>query len=426
MFNKDHKLIIIYSLFVILTISTIFPVIFYLRGYEKIFEIYGLIYFACIFVYIWYRFINLAYLDLRENPFGVNLFSSFTVIIPTYNEDPKLLNKCVESVQKAKGNKKIIIIDDGSQNEILDLLKNLKKKYDNLEVYRFIENKGKRKVLFEAFKRIKTEFIVTIDSDTIIDKNAFIYLLAPFVNKETGATTGNIELLNEKRNILTRIIAAMYLSGLNNYKKSQSALGNVICCSGCLSAYRTEIIQEISSAFINQKFMGKYATHSEDRHLTNLILERGKRVYYVEEAMCYTETPYTLRSFLKQQQRWKRGFVRETIYLLSHSYKVRKSLFFEALIGNALPFFLSFGIQLLILSIIILNPTKLILYIIPSWILFMTIKELPMFLEHPKRSFWFYFYIFLYEIIIFWLNIWAIFTVNNMGWLTRQQKSNPF
>jgi len=417
--NKGTKLRILYYFFVLITILTLLPPFLYFLGYKPVWRIYATIYFSFIFIYLWYRFLHLAYKDFKGEIWAVNLYAPFTVIISCYNEEPELLNKCVESVEKANGDKKIIIVDDGSENNVWETINKLFLKYDNILIHRFNKNLGKRKALFWAFKHVDTEFIVTIDSDTIVEKYAFAYLIAPFVEKNIGATTGNIKLINEKRNFLTRIIAGMYLSGLNNYKKAQSVRGNVICCSGCLSAYRTEIIKEIATSFLNQEFLGKLASHSEDRHLTNLILEKRFKVVYVENALCYTETPHTLKKFLRQQQRWKRGFVRETIYLLSHSWKTSKSLFFEAIIGNALPYFLSFGIQFFIVLMVFFEPRYIIKFMIPSWVVFMTIRELPIFIEHPIRSFWFYFYIPLYEFFLWWQNVLAIFTVNKRGWLTR-------
>lgn len=419
MISKQIKLKIIYFLFVFIAILTIIPIIFYFIGYEFIWTIYAYFYFFSIFIYLWYRFILLAYEDLKGEKWGVNLYTPFTVVIPCFNENPELLEKCIESVEKAKGDKKVLIIDDGSTNDVWETITKLLSKYDNLVAKRFEKNAGKRKALHWAFNNVETKFLITIDSDTVIEKYAFAYLLAPFVEQNIGATTGNIRLINEKRNFLTRIIAGLYLSGLDNYKKAQSVLGNVICCSGCLSAYRTEILTQIKDPFLNQIFLGKFAAHSEDRHLTNLILEKGFKVVYVKDALCYTETPQTLWKFLKQQQRWKRGFVRESIYLLSFSFGRSKTLFIEATIGSAIPFFLSFGIQIMILAYLLINPLYVINYILPGWVVFMTIRELPIFLRDPKRAVWFYFYIPLYELLLWWQNLIAVFTVNNKGWLTR-------
>ena len=420
--KKESKLALIYYIFVAITFLTLIPPILFYLGYKSYWFIYAALYSILILVYTWYRFILLAMGDFKPKLWGVNLYSPFTVIIPCYNERSDLLEKCVKSVVNAVGEKKIIIIDDGSKNNIWETIQTLASRYPNILTHRFEKNKGKREALYWAFGKIETDYIITIDSDTIIDKHAFAYLIAPFVEKNIGATTGNIRLINEKKNLLTRIIAGLYLTGLDNYKKAQSVKGNVICCSGCLSAYRTKIIKEIADAFLHQTFLGKESRHSEDRHLTNLILEKKMNVVYVEEAMCYTETPDTLVGFLKQQQRWKRGFARESIYLLSFSWKTSKTLFIEASIGNVLPYFLNLGLQVFIISMMFISPMHVLKVLLPGWMILLTVRELPVFLNNPKRAFFFYLYIPLYELILFWQNPWAILTVNDKNWLTRNIK----
>jgi len=43
----------------------------------------------------------------------------------------------------------------------------------------------------------------------------------------------------------------------------------------------------------------------------NLVLRNGYDIAFVAAAVCYTETPATIKGFLKQQQRWKAGKVAE-------------------------------------------------------------------------------------------------------------------
>ena len=424
--SRQRTLTLIYYAAVILTLSTALPVLFYFLGFKYVWRVYTAIYFSIIFIYIWYRFVNLAVYDFKKNKtnFTYDAEKPFTIVMPCYNEEPDLLISAVASIQRAKGKKEIIIVDDGSNNGVDKTIEYLKTKYSNIRSHRFSQNKGKRHALYWAFQNINTEYFVATDSDTIFGRESFVKLLAPFSDKKIGATTGNILLLNEKENLLTKVIAGMYLCGLDNYKKSQSTLGNVVCCSGCLAAYRTDAVKQIADQFVTQKFRGVTATHSEDRHLTNLILEKQYKVVYVDDAVCYTQTPSTLRNFLKQQQRWKRGFVRETIYLLSHSYRTSKMLFFEALIGNALPYFLSFGMQTFIVITLFFEPSK-VYTLLGGWIAFMVIRELPMFISQPKRAIWYVFYIPLYEIFLFWQNMFAIFTVNRTGWLTRGLSNKP-
>src|SRR4029077_7444992 len=138
------------------------------------------------------------------------------------------------------------------------------------------------------------EFVVTIDSDTALQPDALVRVVEPLKVEGIGASTGNVLLLNEEQNLLTRMVATYYWVGLNVYKQAQSVIRSVVCCSGCLAAYRATLLREVIDEFQQQRFLGEQCTHSEDRHLTNLVLKRGYDVVYVAEAISYTETPATV------------------------------------------------------------------------------------------------------------------------------------
>ena len=78
----------------------------------------------------------------------------------------------------------------------------------------------------------------------------------------------------------------------------------VACCSGCLSAFKAELLKSIMDDFVAQTFFGEPCTYSEDRHLTNLVLKQGYNVLYIPEAIAYTKSPETLSGFMRQQKRW--------------------------------------------------------------------------------------------------------------------------
>src|SRR6185436_1717891 len=187
-------------------------------------------------------------------------------------------------------------------------------------------------------------------------------------------STGDVQLLNERENWLTRMIGTYYWIGLNIYKKAQSSLGNVVCCSGCLAAYKTTLIKENIDEFVSQEFLGERCTHSEDRHLTNLILKKNYQVVYVPAAKSYTETPATVKGFLKQQQRWKRGFIRESTYTLTYAWRTRKLLFFQVLFWDLTAPFFTFGMRLALIFLIISKPSFFFLFVLPIWVSFMLVR----------------------------------------------------
>ena len=165
------------------------------------------------------------------------------------------------------------------------------------------------------------EFVVTIDSDTVLEPDALVRVVEPLLAREIGASTGNVLLLNERQNLLTRMVGTYYWVGLNIYKQAQSVIRSVVCCSGCLAAYRASLLREVIDEFA-EPALPRRALHAfrgpaphEPRP------KRGYDVVYVAEAVSWTETPATVRGFLRQQRRWKRGYVRESIYTLTYAWR---------------------------------------------------------------------------------------------------------
>lgn len=71
---------------------------------------------------------------------------------------------------------------------------------------------------------------------------------------------------------------------------------------------------------MHQTFLGQKATFGDDRSMTNFIL-RGHRTTYQDTAICSTIVPNTHRMFLRQQMRWKRSWLRESLIAARYMWK---------------------------------------------------------------------------------------------------------
>ena len=94
------------------------------------------------------------------------------------------------------------------------------KKIDrDLKIIVFHKNKGKREGHKQGILKAKYDIIVFVDSDTFVDKNAFIELLKPFNDLKVGATTGDIRILNEEEGMpyqtLVKSILTKYIRDRN-------------------------------------------------------------------------------------------------------------------------------------------------------------------------------------------------------------------
>jgi hyaluronan synthase len=378
-------------------------------------------YLLLLVAYTWYLFTLLLIHDVRPRIYQRYWRDKIAVLIPCYNEDPELVEQSIRTVLEAKGHKQVIVIDDGSTNGVQERLRALAARWPII-VHEFEENAGKREAIHYATTHLiddDVEFVVTIDSDTILEPDALVRVVEPLYYPEIGASTGNVLLLNERQNILTRMIGTYYWVGLNIYKQAQSVIRSVVCCSGCLAAYRASLLREIVDEFANQRFLGEACTHSEDRHLTNLVLKRGYDVVYVGEAVSWTETPATVRGFLRQQRRWKRGYIRESIYTLTYAWRVKPLLFLQILCWDLTAPFLSFGLRLALVVTAVSDPHLLVTTIVPSWIALMLVRYVFVPLRAGRKVPGLFFYMLFYECCLYWLNLWALLTVKNKSWVTR-------
>jgi cellulose synthase/poly-beta-1,6-N-acetylglucosamine synthase-like glycosyltransferase len=380
-------------------------------------ELYFKIYVFLILFYLWYRFTLRFISDLKNKKEYPEVKAKTSVIVPIYNEKPDILKLCVESLCNAEGNNEIILIDDGSTDNSWKKIKELKKEFPEIKTIKLKENKGKRYAQYVAFHYSTGKFFITVDSDTIVKRDALVELIKPFSNPKVGATTGNVRAFNRNYNFLTKMINARYMNAFGFERQALSSFGVVTCCSGALAAYRKDMILELKEKYISQKFLGKECTYGDDRHLTNLILKEGFRAEYVKKAIVYTDVPKTLKTFIKQQTRWKKSFIRESLITLKYSFNRNKLLFFETLYTSIIPP-ISLAARLFMIYIIIKEP----IFIIPIAIsisVIALIRNMLLFFEEGRKALYSIPYAFLHEIVMYWLFWIALFSLGKTKWGTR-------
>ena len=112
-----------------------------------------------------------------DNYQKLNYKPKFSIIIPTYNVSEKLLKECVDSVlNQSYDNFEICICDDKSTlEETLNTLKELEKNNKIKVKYRKV-NGMISKSSNDAISLATGDFIVLLDNDDVIEKDALYYL----------------------------------------------------------------------------------------------------------------------------------------------------------------------------------------------------------------------------------------------------------
>ncbi|MDP1688556.1 MAG: glycosyltransferase [bacterium] len=248
---------------------------------------------------------------------------TITFIIPCKNEEfaiEKTITKCFEA-DYPKNKIEVIVINDGSTDKTLEVLMALKKQLPELVVVNWKKNKGKREGMAEGFRRANGEIVVQLDSDSYIDPKTIHSLINPFINPAVGGVCAHADPENSDKNWLTKIQAAYYFVSFKIQKAAESTFHLVFCLSGCCSAYRKDIVLPILDDFLQEKFLGLPITWGDDRSLTNWVIKKGYKTVYTDEAQAYTICPEDLKTFFKQQVRWKKGWFVNSVLISKFLYK---------------------------------------------------------------------------------------------------------
>ncbi|HKQ20815.1 MAG TPA: glycosyltransferase, partial [Nitrososphaeraceae archaeon] len=363
-----------------------------------------------------------------------------SVIMPLYNQR-HIITDVIDSIYQSKyKNLQVIIVDDGSTDGSGDVADKAMKKYPNLMVIHK-RNEGKRKAIVDGFYASTGDYIVLIDSDSIIHENAFPELLRGLNSDDNiGAAVGCVKVWNSDKNFVTKCQDAWYDFAFNVTKSAESHFNNVLCCTGCLAAYRRDVIKSFIDKHwrshldkrsnkrtkgmkVSDRLKKEMASYddSEDRALTAGVLLENK-VVYVASAVAYTEVPTKFHQWAKQQLRWQKGYLRAALFLSTFfwtKHPVMSFMFYTELLST-------FSTPLILVLILIYFPFGA--HNLSVTFAFLTgtavtgfLSGLDYKLRDPTSKNWKYKIIMnlLLAFVFSWLILGAIYSYRRNTWLTR-------
>jgi hyaluronan synthase len=153
-----------------------------------------------------------------------------TVIIPAYNEGA-MVRKAIDSVAGAKYPREkleILAVDDGSTDDTWQYIREGAEEHGSLVTpVRFAKNQGKRAALAEGFQRARGEFVVTIDSDSVIEEGTLLAIVGPFRNPRVGAVAGKVAVYNRREGFIPPMLHVRFILSFDFLRATQSAYGTV-------------------------------------------------------------------------------------------------------------------------------------------------------------------------------------------------------
>ncbi|WP_299119742.1 glycosyltransferase family 2 protein [uncultured Winogradskyella sp.] len=371
--------------------------------------------------YNYYKYKPIASVSDSELP-------TCTVIVPAYNEGKQVWDTLMSLANSNYPEEKIqiISIDDGSKDDTWNWMLDAKTKLgDRLEIYQQPKNKGKRHALYRGFNLGTGNVYVTVDSDSIVTEDTLRNLVSPFVkNEKCGAVAGNIRVLNNKKEMLPKMLDVSFVMSFEFVRSAESNLNSVLCTPGALAAYSSTAVHKCLPQWINQTFMGKASDIGEDRAMTNMILKQGKHVLFQKNAVAYTNVPEQYLGLYKMFIRWGRSNVRENLemakYVFTNFRKKGKTGARILFISQFLKILMSYPLLVSMLFFVLVHPLLFLGSTLVSILVASTFSVL-FFANQYKTTegIWAYSYSILYTFALFWITPYAIATASRRGWLTR-------
>lgn len=271
-----------------------------------------------------------------------------SIIAPAYNESKTIIDNIRTLLSLYYNNFEVILVNDGSTDDTFEKIRDAYElvrvnyyfdykipcerikgvyksgnpSYNRLTVIDKI-NGGKADSLNAGINISRSNLIVTIDADSIIEPNSILKLVKPFLeqkDKKVIGTGGVIRIVNScdierghireihlPDNHLARIQVLEYTRAFLLGRMAWSQLDGLMLISGAIGMFDRETVIKA----------GGYSTSTvgEDMELV-LRMRRYKserneeyEVTYIPDPLCWTEVPSDLRSLRKQRTRWTRGLV---------------------------------------------------------------------------------------------------------------------
>lgn len=261
-------------------------------------------------------------MDRRPRRKSLASYPGITILIAAYNEETSIADTLMSIArQDYPGSLQVIVINDGSQDGTVNIVRNLQAQYAWLSLLDFEKNSGKAHALNEGLKLAEHDFIVTLDADSYLHRVALINIVQRYVldPPNTRAVAGKVLVRNSRENLLTRTQEWDYFLGISATKRMQSLYQGTLVAQGAFSIYDRAALIEVG---------GWPNCVGEDIVLTWALLNAGYRVGHCEDACIFTNAPTTLRTFIRQRQRWARGMMEAFIQHPSILIKPRLSTFF--------------------------------------------------------------------------------------------------
>jgi cellulose synthase/poly-beta-1,6-N-acetylglucosamine synthase-like glycosyltransferase len=265
--------------------------------------------FIGLVAFVWLRLLAILSLVLIDHAFRRRRppdarkapLADVTIVIPAYQE-ARGIGKTLASVRDAvEAGAALIVVDDGSSDRTAEIVS------ENLNargrLIRHERNLGKAAALNTGINAVATPYLLTLDADTIVNREAMEIAVDVLARDEVStqryAVVAFDVSVEPSKSLFAELQATEYDASLNFERRGQAVVQAVSVAPGAASLWRAGDLRKIGGF--------SSATVTEDVDATRRLAARGRRAAHVGGAQAFTRTPETFAHLMAQRRRWCLG-----------------------------------------------------------------------------------------------------------------------
>jgi cellulose synthase/poly-beta-1,6-N-acetylglucosamine synthase-like glycosyltransferase len=366
----------------------------------------------------WTVWITRFTLSRLYRPVPPGYATTTSVVVPSYREDPDILERCLDS-WLAENPTEVIVVPDLADTEVLRRLRARAARDPRITVLPFAHT-GKRSALGAGVRQASMDILVLSDSDTSWEPGLLGSVLAPFKDPKVGGVgtrqNAYLPMTSVWRRVADWMIDVRYL----DYVRAQSRAGAVACLSGRTVAYRRKVVLPVLENVEDEFFLGKRCVSGDDGRLTWLVLASGYKTVYQSTARAMSMFPDKGRAFFKQRLRWSRNSYRTYLTAMWKGWLWRQPFICQLSVLQIMLTPVTMGFAVTYLLAWTLHPQRLVAVAAVGWLLLgRGVRGISHLRQRPSDVWLLPFVALLTITIALPVKSYALLTMNTHGWLTR-------
>ncbi len=225
-----------------------------------------------------------------------------TILVPGKNEGQNIYQLVKSLREQTYHNFEIIVVDDGSDDATPLICKDLVNHGYITKYFRLVERGGKASAANYGAYHASGKYIVHLDADSSLDRDAIEKILLPFyIDPKVKGVGGCVKVRNQDRNMCTAMQALEYCKTIQIGRMGTDLLGIYHIISGAFGAFDAQALRDVGYWDIGPGL---------DGDITQKLRKAGYKVKFAYDAICMTNVPEKWYALYKQRKRWSKSLVR--------------------------------------------------------------------------------------------------------------------